>query len=217
MHVGNADESRVYVEMTQRGTEQLKQLRDDFVCPQCDYALRGLPGDVVTCPECGQSISITALIKRQWQGPWYAAPEYDTLALPLAWTLVCVIGAVFTTVDFRTLSVHMTAWHYPCIPLSLLVAWAIMRAVRRRFGDPDAFRLAILLHIVMILYLVGALLAFLEYARFSVAIWLLSWAQGLQLGMMIGLILLLAGVARRIEKYVGGQCIRRYLRHAAET
>ena len=48
--------------MTQRGEEQIEKLREEAICPGCKYSLRGLPGEVVTCPECGREINIALLI-----------------------------------------------------------------------------------------------------------------------------------------------------------
>ncbi len=203
--------------MTQRGIEQLERMRDDLECPQCEYALRGLPGDIVTCPECGQSINITLLLKTQWTGRWYHAPEYNTLAIPLAWSLVVAIGLVFTSVDFRDLSVHLTTWHYVLVAPGLWLGWRVSREVVRRFGDPMAIWLAMVLHVAMALYLTAALLIMREHGTFRRMFIIFTWSQWMRLGMILSLAVGLAYLGRRIERHVGGQCIRRYLRLIAES
>ncbi len=36
-------------------------LAEDAFCPQCGYNLRGLPGDPIRCPECGEASSLEGL------------------------------------------------------------------------------------------------------------------------------------------------------------
>ena len=55
-------------------------------CPNCRYDLRGLTGDVVTCPECGTRCDVAAMLSRRWRKPW--APGYHLLLRPMAWLLL---------------------------------------------------------------------------------------------------------------------------------
>ena len=71
--------------MTQRGEEQFERLREEAVCPGCDYSLHGLPGDVITCPECGRKINMVAFLKDRWMGPWYSVPGYNAIVAPAIW------------------------------------------------------------------------------------------------------------------------------------
>ena len=38
--------------MAETGEELVKAIQRDLLCPQCEYNLRGLYGDTVSCPEC---------------------------------------------------------------------------------------------------------------------------------------------------------------------
>ena len=52
-------------------------------CPNCQYNLRGLIGREVECPECGHRCNLAELVKVKWDKPWYKAPGYDKLCLPV--------------------------------------------------------------------------------------------------------------------------------------
>src|SRR5688572_12808451 len=79
--------------MTARGAEHVETLRESLACPACAYSLRGLEGDDITCPECGLEINVPALISQQWSRPWWEAPLYNTIALPLAWALLILMAS----------------------------------------------------------------------------------------------------------------------------
>jgi len=40
--------------MTPSGREHLDTIHRDIGCPKCNYNLRGLSGETVACPECGE-------------------------------------------------------------------------------------------------------------------------------------------------------------------
>lgn len=47
-------------------------------CPACDYLLRGLPGAIVTCPECGRTCDVPKLIARR-RTDWLTSRVYQHL------------------------------------------------------------------------------------------------------------------------------------------
>lgn len=46
----------------------------DIGCPKCDYNLRGLSGESVTCPECGSQWQATEIQVERWRGGKDAVP-----------------------------------------------------------------------------------------------------------------------------------------------
>ncbi len=71
--------------MSQRRRIGVDQVRQELTCPQCDYSLQGLAGDLVTCPECGTRSDLPKLIPRWGFSPWYRAPGFSRILRPLAW------------------------------------------------------------------------------------------------------------------------------------
>ncbi|MCG8509202.1 MAG: hypothetical protein MI741_08225, partial [Rhodospirillales bacterium] len=69
----------------------INTLERDLACPNCDYNLRGLPGPVVACPECGCKCDIPKLITARWNKPWYRAPKFNIVLAPAT---VAFIGVV---------------------------------------------------------------------------------------------------------------------------
>ena len=56
----------------------------DIACPVCEYNLRGLPGPIATCPECGRVCNVPELASRQWDKPWYTVPGFKLLFMAIA-------------------------------------------------------------------------------------------------------------------------------------
>ncbi|MHC4775344.1 MAG: hypothetical protein ACYTBR_08770, partial [Planctomycetota bacterium] len=69
--------------MFRRRRARVAQIREELTCPQCEYSLRGVPGDVATCPECGTQCDLARLIVNQWTGPWYRAPGFHRVLVPV--------------------------------------------------------------------------------------------------------------------------------------
>jgi len=74
---------------------QAERVRSELTCPQCDYSLRGLHGDVVNCPECGHECNIKAELRRyeDWTASAYLCamgPVY-TILLGLAIALLAAL------------------------------------------------------------------------------------------------------------------------------
>ena len=74
--------------MFRRRHVPVAQLREELACPRCEYSLKGRTGDLVTCPECGLQCDVARLITSQWTGPWYRAPGFNRIIVPVAWPAV---------------------------------------------------------------------------------------------------------------------------------
>ena len=77
------------------------EIQIDIACPDCEYNLRGLPGPIVNCPECGLTTDVPVLATRQWNKPWYKAPGFNTLMWPaviafISWIAFGVLFSLFS-------------------------------------------------------------------------------------------------------------------------
>lgn len=134
----------------------------DTACPRCDYNLRGLLGPVVDCPECGLRSDVIELITRRWDQPWYKAPGYNFIALPAAWSFVCLIGvscsgSIAASVSSQgqipgnVLLITIAVW------MAALAGWVGLLALAFvRFGrDWAAVGFAMLAHAALVGYVGG--------------------------------------------------------------
>ncbi len=199
--------------MTSRGADQVRQLKQDLACPQCKYNLRGLAGDVVTCPECGTRCDVTKLLMGRWTGPWFHAPGFSRILLPVAWLLA---GGMVT----------MTVWAWEIerpgastiTTLSTVVfigIWiGLLWRLRTQLPHGRAVALSILAHglmagyIAVLIGLLGVLVA---------AVTAGSLAAGLSVSVLSVPLVALMLLCRRGEKFIAGQCIRQYLIDTAKA
>ncbi len=197
--------------VTQAGEQLAAQIQDELVCPECQYSLRGLPGEIVICPECGNPANIASLVASHWRGPWYRAPLYNTLALPLAWGFLASMFSLIALVIVYRNDTPPDAVFYV---LMLLISggWvALLVFVWRKFGSREGLWLALLLHAVLPAYTLGAVAVIGMIIKIVVDFgsyrWLLPydclWLV-VSLGIIVG--------ARLTERFVGRRCIRRHLR-----
>lgn len=198
--------------VTQRGEEQIEKLCAEAACPACEYSLRGLPGEIINCPECGQKINIVKLVTTQWKGPWYQAPMYDALAIPVGWTIFVLSAIYLTGLSLLVVGFYFTSWHALVLLTGLAGELWIARMVRKRFGEDHAYTLVLLLHLVVVMYLGCAYVLYLEHQVIYSLVFAFSWTAVLRLGMILPAIVLVLIIANRVQRYVGGRCIRRYLR-----
>ena len=75
------------------GAEHAESIRDSLVCLKCGYSLRGLGGDVVTCPECGERNNAAEMAAGQWNRRWYEVPLFHELKTPCTWAIASSIVA----------------------------------------------------------------------------------------------------------------------------
>ena len=193
-----------------RGEQLTEQLRDTVVCPQCQYSLRGLPGNDVQCPECGTRVNIASLITAKWLKPWWEAPLYNTLALPLAWVILAFLGVIVVAAATR---------YSPIAPEIVLVAsgsgivvWLFLLGyMHHRFGSAEGIWLALLLHMVVPFYmfgLVGTIGLTIKLLAEIREVWVLTLYNAVGMAFFVGLFV----GARLTERFVGHRCIRRHLR-----
>lgn len=196
--------------MTVRGEQLTEQLRDAATCPSCQYSLRGLPGDDVQCPECGTKVNIAALVSATWLRPWWEAPLYNTLAIPLAWVIVAFIGVV--VVGSASMHSHIAGELVLAACGGAIVVWLFLLAyMQHRFGSPEGIWLALLLHLVVPFYMVGLVGAIGMAIKLLAEIrelWIVTLYNAIGLSLFVGLFL----AGRFIERFVGRRCIRRHLR-----
>lgn len=196
--------------MTVRGEQLTEQLRDAAKCPSCQYSLRGLPGDDVQCPECGTKVNIAALVSATWLRPWWEAPLYNTLAIPLAWVIVAFIGVV--VVGSAAMHSHIAGELVLAACGGGIVIWLFLLAyMQHRFGSPEGIWLALLLHLVVPFYMVGLVGAIGMAIKLLAEIrelWIVTLYNAIGASFFVGLFV----TARMIERFVGRRCIRRHLR-----
>ncbi|MCZ6836117.1 MAG: hypothetical protein O7G85_10120 [Planctomycetota bacterium] len=204
--------------MTQRGIEQVEKLRDVIQCPHCQYSLRGLAGEKVTCPECGQKINVALLISINWEGAWYKAPFYNMLAVPVAWVCLATIVLAICAFDYSYYRFDLRSM--PFFPfLGFFVIWVVLIfAIAKQFGGTEGIVLSVLMHGILFGYLIGLL------GSVPVLIRLFSDVINYQVGVqtLINILILIFFIAllystRRAERFVGGRCVRRYLRVNSST
>jgi hypothetical protein len=182
----------------------------DIACPDCEYNLRGLPGPIVDCPECGLTTDVPVLAARQWDKPWYRAPGFNTLMWP---AVVAFIGWITTTV-VSTLSGPNQWATYAWMLLALAIwLWLMFRATKLLKGSVGFF-LALLAHALVLGFLVG--IVGLMVMAIATVLDLIQGDTDL-VGTLSGVAWLvgfsvLLWVCRRIERAIAGVCIRHHLR-----
>jgi hypothetical protein len=197
--------------MPSRGEQHAADIREGLTCPECEYSLRGLPGDEVTCPECGRHLNLARLVASRWTHPWHKAPLYDLLAVPLA---VAFAVTIATAIAVAMVSAFRSDWLVVfAVVLIGAGCWAAsLRLVRKRFGSAEGVHLALLVHIVLPMYVFGAMgvIGFGVKISSDVAN---SVTRALPFDLLILLLCVSAIVIGRvIERFVAGRCIRRFLR-----
>jgi hypothetical protein len=147
------------------GEQILHDITQDVPCPACGYNLRGLSGDVVGCPECGQMCDVGELVKRRWVGSWRSVPGLATVCWPAVWLLLATltIGAQLARslgLFYAVVSGH--GYRHPLIIFLSLCAvtippvwlWLMCR-VWRHWPGWRGLGLALLAHGVLAAYLAG--------------------------------------------------------------
>jgi len=193
--------------------------RDSLECPNCQYSLRGQAGDIVRCPECGLKVDIVRLIQKQWTGPWYRAPMYTLLAVPVAVTLGTLLAVFFVFVTFEG-APSRVGWGIIVIAvmLGLLIQAWLMVCNANQFGAWFTVSNVILLHFVFALYSVSVI--YLMGSGLSLLAAVFGSARppgGLTWITSMTLLISIAGVmsAWYMERFIAGRCIRQHLRQTA--
>jgi hypothetical protein len=203
--------------MAQTGEQIIAAIAQDVACPGCGYNLRGLSGDVVSCPECGKSCDVADLIRRRWIGSWRRAPGMQTLAWPALWVLMLPLSGVYVAAPLReVLPAEATPAVFAADCLTILVVWLwLMGRVLRSWGRAGLV-LAVLAHLVVAAYVAGAFCGVI----FLAAVLMESHRLGNRAASPADLWVIAAPVACALlwwggfvgYRYLANRCIRRYLR-----
>ncbi len=203
--------------MSKPGAEHAESIRDSLVCLKCSYSLRGLPGDVVTCPECGERTSIAVMITQQWRDPWFRAPLYNVLAIPLAWVffILIIAGMAFAASDLQPAALPIAFG----ILLGGASVWLVLFYVAvKKFGSLEAVYLAMFLHLLFGGYLVGFFGVLVSVIGSIRAVF---GGRGtgdlLQGGIVLVVCIGIIAVARVGERFVARRCIRQHLRRLSKV
>lgn len=182
-------------------SEHVETIRRDLACPQCDYNLRGLSGDVVECPECGMVCDVARLVSMRWTRPWHEAPRLMTASLPAAWLYAALLVLLFY-LPFSGRGGD-TWMRTTLIIFGAFGGWiGLMAYVHHTLGGVEGLLTASLGHLAALL-MVGGAICFLAG--------LVSFAF-----LSPTLVLLPAGMVawyfgRKAERAMGERCIRFYL------
>ena len=196
--------------MTQRGERQIEKLREEATCPGCEYSLRGLSGEVITCPECGLIVDLVSLLKSQWTGPWHKLPTFKAIVRPV-FILMCglfvgyaadgITNHKFIGLAISCFAVAMWGWY--------------MVGLWRRCQLIHALKLSLLALVVYGGYFVGLFCVFVGLiCVFMILLALISPSGIVQV--VSGIILFLVGIATWViwqigDRYIASQCVRLYL------
>jgi hypothetical protein len=188
----------------------IEQVLQDVYCPNCQYNLRGMLGNDVQCPECGEACDIAKLVAIQWTKPWHKAPYFNKLCLPLFFCILVMFAlpvVAFTIADFRM--------HYLFL-LMCFAGWLACLAIPYHiFKSWVGVWLSLLLH-ASFAGLIGGAYTFVIcsiwiFVEPSIRItkrdnkWLIIYAA------LIVLSLFVIWLSRKAEKFVARKCINRYL------
>ena len=198
--------------VVRRPRAKVAQIREDLTCFQCGYSLRGVPGDVGTCPECGVECDLTRMIVNQWTGPWYYAPKFNQVLAPLATVSIGVWGVLIVFVVEAALK--RTPTYTVSAAGVLVVTWLVlMWRLRNLMLDGAAMGLALLAHGIFagyVISLVGTI--WLLWLAGSSGSWMVATPSLVSVLPLVGL----AWAGRRGEKYIAQRCIRQYLVEAVK-
>jgi hypothetical protein len=194
-----------------RPRAQVAQIREELSCPQCGYSLRGVPGDVGTCPECGTECDLTRMIVNRWTDPWYHAPRFHRILAPLVTVSLGMWGILLV------FAIEMASKRTPTVTAvaagGLVLAWLVlMWRLRNLMLDGAAMSLALLAHGIFAGYVVSVAGTFwLLWLAGTSGSWMVATPALVSVVPLVGLF----WAGRRGEKYIAGRCIRQYLVDAA--
>jgi hypothetical protein len=196
--------------MTERGHDKTDAIHRELRCPQCEYSLRGLPGESVTCPECGLHCDVARLIASRWTGPWWEAPGYNRLVWPVAWAVIVsagwlIAGGILSAprYDAKAILIALAlVFGVPLIWLGLL--WNAYRF----FADGRGLLLALLAHALFAGYVAATIGIAVSIGQL---LWWFDIARIIAAAIFVPLLVALFWLCRRGERYIAQQCIRKYI------
>lgn len=195
---------------TQTHPDGLFPVEIDIACPDCDYNLRGLPGPVVDCPECGLTTDVPVLAARRWNKPWYQAPGFNRLLWPAATATIAWMASIFLMASDSANDLLLVSVCIICV----LTLWVfLMIRAARLLNGWTGFWLALVAHGLVAGYLVGIIGLFTNVILGILALMDIFNNTGLLMyGAWSAVFALLLWVCRRIERAIAGVCIRHHLR-----
>ena len=206
--------------MSPSGEQPPREIHQDLPCPGCGYNLRGLAGDVVSCPECGQSCDVAQLSNAGNVLSWRLAPGLGILTAPAVWLLLA--PTVTACLIALTLSVFQDALPWPrntddaclvflglgAVVIAPVWGWLMYRAWRYWPGAVGV-GLALLAHVVVVAYVAGAYVGVSELCLLG-AVSRGGWVPVLALVFPVACVLLW-WAGNRGYRYLAERCILRRL------
>ena len=193
----------------------------DVQCPACGYSLRGLPGVVVRCPECGRQWDLPELIARR-RRDWTSNRLYGLLGNAGVTLLAALLIVLLVPV---TAAIHALAAVVVFLcGLAMLGFWfSLIVRVFQCSRVSEAIMLIVLMQILVAMFIIcGVLLLpgllalaggaidamFSQRPLVALAI---SAVGAATVGVAIGGLL----ICRRLDRFIGRRCIEWDLRRSA--
>ena len=185
--------------------ELVAEIRRDLECPQCRYNLRGLSGDVVSCPECGAAWDVARLTGLPSTNPWLGTPEFGIVILPAA-SLLLGLPVVFLALQL-CLAFGSMVWMGVLLALLVCWVWLVFRAWRA-FESAEGLYLVLASHLM----LAGCVAGFFGFLVSVVAavdsvdtpVFAGGW------GLVAAALALTFWQSFRAEVFIGKRCVHRY-------
>lgn len=190
-------------------------------CPKCGYSLRGLPGVVVRCPECGTQSYLPELIARH-RRDWSSNRLYNLLG-NAAITLPAAAAALVLPTIWLGLRNPLTMAFLAC-GLGLLGVWVgLLARIFAACGAREAIRLSVLMHVLVVCFVVSAILAPIATVLFAMFVFGFTDSDSavclrLLIGIAVALGAALGGLklCHFIDRAIGLRCIAHELEGADE-
>jgi hypothetical protein len=204
--------------MSSFGSQHAEEIRQGITCPQCEYDLRGLPGAVVICPECGLEVDVAKVVVSRWTAPWYRAPGLNALFLPLAWIFLATLIAICAGLVLFEFHMRSTPWVALFTAVLIIGVWLILLArLRNRLDNDMAIPLALFAHVVFVMY-IAAIVMFLP----AIILMMDAVFHGTAIAAIIHAVWLAFSIglfwaARWSERYIASHCIRQHLVNLARS
>ncbi len=188
----------------------IRDIQQDITCPECEYNLRGLRGEIVNCPECGCRCDVAKLVINRWRKPWYKAPGLSRINTPLACIVICgfisliagdAIGGIQAVKAMLILTMMLWLWSF--IPAYMF------------FSGMEGVLLALMAHFVFAGYFAGVSGAAITVISLIGACKNPVFDYMALYMFFIIMFAFILWISRRGEKFIAGRCIRHHLRREA--
>ncbi len=205
--------------------QHIGRAKDRLTCRGCGYALRGLPGVHVRCPECGRMNHVLHALSRR-RSDWSSNRLYVGLSRAGLAGVVTILGWVMiAVVDWPTVVMFPAS----VIALAMTVFWGMLirRAVAGFASVGQGIGLVVAMLGIMMVYM-ACLLTVLAVMFFALPMTMLmgglvldepadlAWvAMGLLVPGAIAVVIV--WVAYRGDRWVGAACLRQSITAAGGT